>query len=99
MQIVLSASRRTDIPALYMDWFMMGIEKGRFSVRHPYTGKMREVPAGTDRVHSIVFWSKDFGPFLVGGCGERLQRAGYHLFSTDYPLELALSELVQRRHG
>ena len=25
--------------------------------------------------------------------------AGYHLFSTDYPLELALSEFVQRRQG
>lgn len=25
--------------------------------------------------------------------------AGYHLFTTDYPMELALSEYVQRRHG
>jgi hypothetical protein len=80
VQIVLSASRRTDIPAFYMDWFMEGIEKGRFAVRHPYTGRTREVAAGSDRVHSIVFWSKDFGPFLTGGFGERLVRAGYHLF-------------------
>jgi hypothetical protein len=80
VQIVLSASRRTDIPAFYMDWFMQGIEKGRFRVRHPYTGEVRSVEAGADQVHSIVFWSKDFGPFLSGRCGERLQRRGYHLF-------------------
>jgi hypothetical protein len=80
VQIVLSASRRTDIPAFYMAWFMRGIETGRFSVRHPYTGALRSVDAGVDRVHSIVFWSKDFGPFLKDRCGERLRQAGYHLF-------------------
>lgn len=63
-----------------MAWFMEGIERGRFSVRNPYTGALRSVDAGTDRVHSIVFWSKDIDPFLEGRCGERLRRAGYHLF-------------------
>ncbi len=102
MQIVLSASRRTDIPAFYMEWFMQGIREGRFSVRHPFTGAVREVAAGVDRVHSIVFWSKDFGAFLAGGCGERLQRAGYCLFfnftvnSADALLEPRVPPLERR---
>jgi Domain of unknown function (DUF1848) len=79
-QIVISASRRTDIPAFYMDWFMAGIGKGRFAVFNPYNGKQFFVPATVDRVHTIVFWSKNFGPFLEGGFGERLRAAGFHLF-------------------
>jgi hypothetical protein len=31
-------------------------------------------------VHSIVFWSKDYGRFLAKGTGEDLQQRGYHLF-------------------
>jgi len=77
---VLSASRRTDIPAFYMDWFMGQIEKGIFKIKNPYNQKVTVIPAGSDRVHTIVFWSKDFGPFLAGNFGERLQRRGYHLF-------------------
>ena len=79
-KIILSASRRTDIPAFYMPWFMAGIEQGRFGVVNPYNQKISNVPAGVDQVHTIVFWSKDFGPFLKGGYGEDLAARGYHLF-------------------
>ncbi len=79
-QIVLSASRRTDIPAFYMPWFMDGIHRGAFSVRNPYTSRATVVPADVASVHSIVFWSKNFGPFLAEGYGEKLSGMGYHLF-------------------
>ena len=79
-QIVISASRRTDIPAFYMDWFMSRIADGFFDVVNPYNGRVRRVPAGAGQVHTIVFWSKDFGRFLAGGYGERLQADGFHLF-------------------
>lgn len=78
--IVLSASRRTDIPAFYMPWFMEQIGQGYFDVPNPYNRTISRVEAGPDRVHTIVFWSKNFGPFLDGGFGERLQGAGYGLF-------------------
>ena len=77
---VLSVSRRTDIPAFYLDWFMQGIEKGCFEVRNPYSGLTRTVDASPDAVHTIVFWSKNFGPFLGSGVGNRLTRMGYHLY-------------------
>ena len=79
-RIVLSASRRTDIPAFYLDWFMDGIGRGVFEVLQPYTRRLHLVTATPDRVHSIVLWSKDFGPFLRQRIGERLQQAGFHLF-------------------
>jgi hypothetical protein len=65
--IVLSASRRTDIPAFYMPWFMEGIARGEFEVVNPYSRKTTRVPATTPPVHTIVFWSKNFGPFIDGG--------------------------------
>jgi hypothetical protein len=78
-RIVLSASRRTDIPAFYMPWFMNRIEAGHFEVDHPFGQAAASVPAGVEHVHSIVFWSKNFGPFLREGYGEHLSRKGYGL--------------------
>ncbi len=78
--MVISASRRTDIPAFYMPWFMDSIDQGRFDVINPYNQKTYRVPASPDHVHSIVFWSKNFGPFLQHHYGNAIIRRGYHLF-------------------
>ena len=80
IKTILSASRRTDIPAFHMEWFMAGIAKGVFEVLNPYNQHRRQVPARPHQVHSIVFWSKNFGPFLRDGFDRTLQRKGYHLF-------------------
>ena len=77
---VISASRRTDIPAFYMPWFMEQIRKGFFEVVNPFNQRVSIVPATADRVHTIVFWSKNFGPFIDKGFGPQLQKRGYHLF-------------------
>lgn len=101
---VLSASRRTDIPAFYLDWFLEGIQRGHFEVRGPYRRQPRRVPASVAAVHTIVFWSKDFGPFLRRRVGERLQRQGFHLFfnftvnSRDRVLEPRVPALGERLH-
>lgn len=79
-RIVISASRRTDIPAFYMPWFMQQIEQKFFDVRHPFSGKSIQVPAAAEQIHTIVFWSKNFGPFLDGGYDRRLVERGYQLF-------------------
>ncbi len=79
-KIVISASRRTDIPAFYMDWFMDAILAGRFVVENPFNRRKSIVEVNPARVHSIVFWSKNFGPFLLGGFGSRLLDVGYKLF-------------------
>jgi hypothetical protein len=79
-KIIISASRRTDIPAFYMPWFMGQIRKGSFEVTNPFNQRVSCVPATPDRVHTIVFWSKNFGPFLAKSYGEQLLKQGYHLF-------------------
>jgi DNA repair photolyase len=79
-QIVISASRRTDIPAFYLDWFMDRVESGYFEAINPYSRKVSIVSVTPEMVHSIVFWSKNFGPFLSRDIGEQLQKKGFHLF-------------------
>ncbi len=77
---VVSASRRTDIPAFYMHWFIEQIQKGFFDVVNPYRRQMTRVTATPEKVHTIVFWSKNFGPFIQGGFGKKLKKMGYNLF-------------------
>jgi hypothetical protein len=63
-----------------MPWFMGRIKSGFFEVVNPYNRQTRVVPATPAEVHTIVFWSKDFGPFLQENHGKKLQKAGYNLF-------------------
>jgi hypothetical protein len=101
-QIVISASRRTDIPAFYLDWFMAQVDRGYFEVINPYNRKVSIVTAAPELVHTIAFWSKDFGPFLKRGIGEQLQKKGFHLFfnftiNSDTPqLEPRVPTLLER---
>jgi len=79
-KIVISASRRTDIPAFYMAWFMEQIKKGFFKIRNPFNQKISIINSTPDKVHTIVFWSKNFEAFIKGKYGQRLQNKGYNLF-------------------
>ena len=63
-----------------MPWFMDRIKIGFFEVVNPYNRQTRTVPATTEQVHTIVFWSKNFHPLLKNNLGSKLQKAGYHLF-------------------
>ena len=101
-KFVLSASRRTDIPAFYMDQFMDGIDKGFFSVENPFNRNIQVIAATPEDVHAIVFWSKDFGTFIRGGYGRDLKGMGYNLFfnytinSEDLILEPRVPPLKKR---
>ncbi|MBW7997896.1 MAG: DUF1848 domain-containing protein [Candidatus Glassbacteria bacterium] len=64
MKTVISASRRTDIPAFYLDWFFHRLEAGGFKLTNPFNGRVRTVEVHRDSVAAIVFWSKDYGPLL-----------------------------------
>ncbi len=77
---ILSVSRRTDIPAFYMAWFMDQVAQGVIDVVNPFNQQVRQVTVTPERVDTMVFWSKNFGPYLAGRYGERLQAMGYHLF-------------------
>ena len=65
MRTVISASRRTDIPAFYLDWFIEKINQGYIKVKNPfYPSQVNRIPLKVSDVHSIIFWSKDFKNFL-----------------------------------
>lgn len=63
--MILSASRRTDIPHYYSKWFMNRIRAGFAYVRNPMNhASLRRVPLSPDIVDCIVFWTKDPQPLL-----------------------------------
>ncbi len=64
MKNIISASRRTDIPAFYSDWFINRLKQKEVYVRNPYGGKISRVSLDESDIHSIVFWSKNFSPLI-----------------------------------
>ncbi len=65
MKNIISASRRTDIPAFYLDWFIDRIQQGYLEVRNPFYPKNKKrVVLTPDQVAWIVFWSRNYGHFL-----------------------------------
>lgn len=58
--MILSVSRRTDIPAFYSKWVMNRIREGFVYVRNPFNyNQVSRVPITSDNVDCIVFWTKD----------------------------------------
>lgn len=58
--MILSVSRRTDIPAFYSDWFYNRIKEGFVYVRNPMNiHQISKVEINPDVVDCIVFWTKD----------------------------------------
>ena len=54
---IISASRSTDIPAFYADWFFARLKKGYSAWTNPFNGVKSYVSYGKTRF--IVFWSKN----------------------------------------
>jgi len=61
---IISASRRTDIPAFFGDWFYQRVQRGFMDVPNPFSNKTCRVLLKPEDVSSVVFWSKDYRPFL-----------------------------------
>lgn len=60
--VILSVSRRTDIPAFYAKWFENRWKSGFCKVANPYNGKMQTVLF--DQTRLIFFWTKNAEPIL-----------------------------------
>lgn len=62
---IISASRRTDIPAFYAQWFMERVRRGFFHRVNPFNPRqVRRVSLKPEDVDTIVFWTKNPGPLL-----------------------------------
>jgi len=58
--MILSVSRRTDIPNYYSDWFISRIKEGFLYVRNPMNvHQISRINLSPDVVDCIVFWTKN----------------------------------------
>ena len=58
--MILSASRRTDIPNYYSEWFFNRIRAGFLYVRNPMNPRqVSKIDISPEKVDCIVFWTKN----------------------------------------
>lgn len=63
--MIISASRRTDIPTYYSEWFFNRIKEGYVLVRNPMNAHhISKISLSPDVVDGIVFWTKNPIPML-----------------------------------
>ena len=64
--MILSVSRRTDIPTYYSDWFYNRIKEGFLYVRNPMNPhQVSKITISPELVDCIVFWTKNPEPMLA----------------------------------
>ena len=58
--MIISASRRTDIPSYYSDWFFARLKEGYVCTRNPMNyHQISRISLSEDVVDGIVFWTKN----------------------------------------
>lgn len=63
--MIISASRRTDIPAFYSEWFVNRLKERFVDVKNPMNPKqVSRIPLNTEVVDCIIFWTKNANPML-----------------------------------
>lgn len=80
--MILSVSRRTDIPHYYADWFFNRIKEGFVCVRNPMNPhQISRIALSPEVVDCIVFWTKNPVPML-----ERLDEISPYPYYFQYTL-------------
>ena len=63
--MILSVSRRTDVPNYYSDWFINRIKEGFLYVRNPMNAhQISRIDLSPEVVDCIVFWTKNPGNMI-----------------------------------
>ena len=64
--MIISASRRTDIPAFYADWFVNRTRTGYCTVPNPYNRhQVSRIALAPEDVDVIVFWTRNPRPLMA----------------------------------
>ncbi|MBR5868368.1 MAG: DUF1848 domain-containing protein [Clostridia bacterium] len=80
--MIISASRRTDIPAFYVDWFFHRLQEGFVYVKNPMNPRqISRISLDPEVLDGIVFWTKNPGPMM-----ERLEELGNIPFYVQFTL-------------
>lgn len=79
--MILSISRRTDIPNYYCDWFFNRLKEGFVYVKNPFNARqISRIPLNPELVDCMVFWTKNPTPMLER-LGELKDYAYYFQFT------------------
>lgn len=63
--MILSVSRRTDIPGCYSDWFFNRLQEGWLCTRNPMNPRqVSKLLLSPETIDAIVFWTKNPEPML-----------------------------------
>lgn len=89
--VIISASRSTDIPAFYSDWFFHRLKVGYSAWTNPFNGVQSYVSYANTRF--IVFWSKNPEPLLAHL--DYLQERNIHCY-IQYTLNDYVSEGLEK---
>lgn len=77
--MIISASRRTDIPAFFGPWFLERLQEGWVEVANPYNAhQIKRVELDPNQLDAFVFWTKNPRPFFP--VLNRLDNMGYRYY-------------------
>ncbi len=95
--MILSVSRRTDIPAFYSTWFFNRIKEGFVYVRNPMNiHQISKIILTPQLIDCIVFWSKNPKPMLSRL--KELDAYNYYFQFTINPYDTLLEKYVPKKH-
>ena len=85
--IIISASRSTDIPTFYADWFIERWKLGYVKWKNPFNGTSSYVSFNNARV--VVFWTKNPRPMIkyLDFLNEKVKNYYFQYTLNDYNLE------------
>lgn len=86
--MIISASRRTDIPAFYSKWFMNRIREGFLLTKNPFNSKqISTIDLRPKSLEAVVFWTRNPSPLIP--YLDELDKLGYNYYFqftiTGYP--------------
>lgn len=77
--MIISASRRTDIPAFYGEWLLYRLREGYVLVRNPFNPRqVARISLDPQVVDCLVFWTKNPAPLLP--LLDAIDRLGYRSY-------------------
>ena len=89
--MIISASRRTDIPSYYSDWFFNRIKDGYVCVRNPMNiHQISRISLDPSVVDGIVFWTKNPLPML-----DRLQELKDYIYYFQFTITAYGTDIEQ----
>jgi len=94
--MILSVSRRTDIPAFYSEWFFNRVKAGFMDIRNPMNPQqIRRIEINPEVIDCIVFWSKNPEPMLIRL--QELAEFNYYFQFTLNPYDSAIEPNVPNK--